>query len=99
MCDGRYGYTDTEGCFEISCMYEYLGTFNDGLAAVKYNGKYGFINFYQEFVIEPIFDDVTSFDNGLCKASIYGIGLVLNTEGKVVIPECTLRRTSWSVVE
>jgi len=38
---------------------------NDGLIAVRENGKWGFINLKGEYVIDPQFADARSFSNGL----------------------------------
>lgn len=47
-----YNTTSPEDKFEIPAMFEEAGLFIDGIAAVKINGKWGFIDQTGEFVIE-----------------------------------------------
>lgn len=70
--------------------YENASFFNNGLAAVQINDRYGYINLNGNFVIKPQFDDAESFlDNGL---AIVGVGLknfrkwgIINRKGEYVI--------------
>jgi hypothetical protein len=57
--------TAPEAGFEIPAMFEEAGLFIDGLAAVKMEGKWGFINQTGEFVIECEHFDAKSLTHGL----------------------------------
>lgn len=50
--------------------FEYACGFRNGLAKVKRNGNFGFINTYGDFIIEPIFDDARSFYKGFAAVAI-----------------------------
>ena len=52
----------------FECEIETAYQFVDGLAKVKVNGMYGFIDLNGKFVIPPIYDDARSFSDG--KAAI-----------------------------
>ncbi|EPZ6837050.1 WG repeat-containing protein, partial [Campylobacter coli] len=56
---------DKSGKFVIKPKFDYVWSFGEGLAAVKLNGKWGFIDKNGEFVIESKFDDAWSFWEGL----------------------------------
>lgn len=46
-----------------------FGAFNEGLAAVRTNGKWGYINQSGKFVIRPQFDSAADFSDGLAVVS------------------------------
>ena len=57
----------------------------DGVFAVKQNGKWGYVNVKGEMVIEPQFEQARSFSNGLgavCKNGAWGF---VDLTGRVVI--------------
>ena len=49
----------------ISAQFENADEFSEGFAAVKINGKWGYINKAGHLVIEPKLDRVYSFQHGL----------------------------------
>lgn len=67
--------------FLVSCSkpikeYEYASEFSEGLAAVKIDGKYGYIDKDNNLIIEPSFDNANSFHNGKAWVKVedkYGI--------------------------
>ena len=70
---------------ETGC-YDAVSKFSEGLAFVKRNGKYGYININGEEVIPCQYDVASSFSEGLAfvkRNRKYGY---INTEGKEVIP-------------
>ncbi|MEG2289340.1 MAG: WG repeat-containing protein [Clostridium sp.] len=79
-----YANLDTQTI--INPQYENPLYFQDGLASVKINGKYGYINTNNEIVIEPIYDDSPCFTEGLAPASLSGKYGYINTSGELVIP-------------
>jgi hypothetical protein len=82
-----YGYTDHVGQTRLPFAYEAAHQFRFGLAAVKLNGKFGFIDKSGRFVIRPIFDIAGTFDeNGLAIVSIDHAAGMIDRSGHVVVP-------------
>ena len=64
----KFGYIDTNGNLAIEFRFDEARSFSDGLAAVKLNGKYGFIDNLGEIIIDCIYSDDlrrSKFINGL----------------------------------
>ena len=62
-----------------------MGNFNDGLAKVKKEGKFGFIDKKGNFIVNNIYDFVGDFTNGyaiVAKGALYGL---INAKGEVVM--------------
>ena len=60
-----FGFLDVTGKKQIDFMYEdTVGCFSEGLAGVKFNGKWGFIDKYNNVIIDFHFDDVGYFSEG-----------------------------------
>ncbi len=62
------GYIDSTGRFLNRTFDSYNdrpGDFSEGLAAVKINGKYGYIDKGENVIIDPIYDDAFGFSEGL----------------------------------
>jgi len=70
----------------IPPKFEEASPFKDGLAAVKLNGKSGFINYAGEFEIKPKYDVVGSFHKGLAPFKIDGWIGFINKRGEIVVP-------------
>ena len=63
--------------------------FYENLAMVKVDGKVGFIDLYNRFIIEPVYDDVDDMDGfhqGVAAVKKDGKWGYINKEGKCVIP-------------
>ena len=58
--DGMYGYIGKDGTVQIDFQYINANGFKYGLAAVKVNDKWGFINTNNSFAIEPKYEYVAS---------------------------------------
>ena len=58
------------------------------LYPIKYNGKYGVINQYGEVIVEPVYESVSKFSEGMARVSAekHGKYGYINTEGELVIP-------------
>ena len=65
--------------------YDEMSHFYGGLASIKKNGKYGFIDGNGKLVITPKFDLVGIFSNGLAAVIIDGKIGYINKKGKLVI--------------
>ncbi|NMG22809.1 WG repeat-containing protein [Brasilonema bromeliae] len=60
-------------------------SFSEGLAGVKLNGKWGFINQSGKLVIPYQFDKVQRFSGGVATVQVGGLWGVINPEGKWII--------------
>jgi len=80
---GLWGYADETGKVVIPYKYEAAEFFTSGLAAVKTDGKYGFINNLGEFEIKPKFDTVIhKFGFEAAYVNHRGNSLWINRKGK-----------------
>ena len=59
--------------------------FSEGFAAVKKDGKWGFMKRSGEVYIEPQYEDARSFSNGAAAVKQNGKWGFINTDGEVVI--------------
>ena len=50
----KYGYINKTGKTVIKFEFEYASDFNNGLAWVKNNGKYGYINTQGQYIWNPV---------------------------------------------
>lgn len=75
-----------EGDIVISMQLQSAGVFHDGLAAVKKDGKYGFINRQGSIVIPFQYSFVNNYSEGLAMVANYGKCGYINKQGKPVIP-------------
>lgn len=65
--------------------YENVKNFSEGLAAVKKNSQWGFINELGKTIISPRYDDVEEFHDGLACVKIDGKWSFINKKG-VIFP-------------
>lgn len=70
---------------KIESQYDDIQPYYDGLAAVKKNNKWGFINKNNNLVISVIFDDVSPFSNGKANVKLNGRWLEIDKNGKEII--------------
>ena len=87
----RFGAIDTTGHLVIDTVYEGLTGFSEGLAAVKLNGKIGFISKNGDFAISSIYEYAKPFVGGLAIVTVKGANDrrkqgVIDIHGKYVIP-------------
>lgn len=61
--------------------------FSEGLAAVKINGKWGYIGVDGKIVIDPVFEDASNFEEGLATVRTEGKYGVINKKGKFISKE------------
>ncbi|MCK9205120.1 MAG: WG repeat-containing protein [Bacteroidales bacterium] len=80
------GFIDTTGQYVIPPVYTAVNIFSEGLAAVRFDNKWGFINTSGKTVIKPQFDDVAAgFCNGLAPVGKNGQWGYINRSGSFVI--------------
>ena len=88
----KLGFIDTNGNLVIPFSFEHNidGTylyqgFNNGLAAVCKDGKFGYINKNGEFIIKPEFDYAGRFNDGLALVIVDGLYGYIDRNGKYAI--------------
>jgi hypothetical protein len=69
----------------IPRRYERAMPFREGLAAVRIDGRFGYIDENGEIVIEPAFDLAGAFDQGLAEVLVGKHTGVINRKGEVVV--------------
>ena len=87
--DEAYGLKqeyDKEGLLSnetwVSQQYDLVGSYANGLAYVKQNGKYGYINKSGEVVIPIRYDDAEKFEGGKAKVTKDGDSFYINMQGE-----------------
>ena len=67
-------------------QYKNIGDFSEGLARVKLNDKWGFIDKTGKEVVPPKYDETGNFHEGLAKVKLNGKYGFIDTTGKEVVP-------------
>lgn len=84
---GKYGFSDRENQeLLIPANYDYAYAFSEGLASVRKDGKYGYIDKSGKEIIPFIYDNAYAFSEGLAcvrKQEKWGY---IDKSGKTVIP-------------
>lgn len=80
--DFNYGFADEGMNKIIDTIYELAESFKEGLALVRYNGKFGFINKNNETVIPFIYDSADSFKDGIAKVRKGKEEFYINNKGE-----------------
>jgi hypothetical protein len=90
ICDGKFGlcrYVDGATRKElIPARFEWARRFSEGLAAVRIDGRVGFIDAKGEMVIGAQFDDAGQFYQGLAEVLVGDKTGVIDRSGKIVVP-------------
>lgn len=90
QCGGPFqlcGYVEPESkTLRIPQRYEVAQPFREGLAAVRIDGLFGFINPRGEIVISPRFQSVSSFSGGYAEVRIDNASGAIDRSGRLVIP-------------
>jgi uncharacterized LabA/DUF88 family protein len=60
---GKYGFVNTSGIIKIPLLFDQVGDFSEGIAAVRKEGKWSFIDTYGERVIAPDLMNSLSFSD------------------------------------
>ncbi len=83
----KYGYNlESTGEIVIPLKYDNAYDFSEGLAIVKLNGKYGFIDKTGKEVIPLKYDNADSFREGLAWVELNGKYSFIDKTGKEVFP-------------
>ena len=80
------GFVDKEGKEVVKPIYDSLSSkFEEGLARVRKNDKWGYINKKGEEVVKLIYDDIDNFSNGLAGVKKYDKYGLIDKDGKEVV--------------
>jgi hypothetical protein len=90
----RFGFIDTTGKIVIPPVLEKASNFSEGLAAVQFNEKFGFIRLtdtlndsVQTFTIQPKYRYASTFSEGLARVRSEAKWGFINTSGEMVVAE------------
>lgn len=83
--DNVKGYINKEGIF-VGTEYEEIRTFTEGLAAVKKNGLWGYVNEAMEEVIPTVYENALLFAHGLAPVKKDGLWGYINARNEEIIP-------------
>ena len=81
----NYYYITDEGRF-YEGFYDYAQAFQNGIAVVQKNGKWGIINQNGLPVVSPKYDKIEAFKNGYAKVKINGFSGLTNLAGETIVP-------------
>jgi len=89
-CGGPFqlcGYAEREsGTVRIAQTFEVAKEFSEGLAAVRVDGRYGFIDPAGRMVITPRFEAAGPFTGGYAEVRVDGASGAIDRSGKLVVP-------------
>jgi hypothetical protein len=80
-----YGLIDTLGQVRVNMVYEEIGSYSEGLLAVRRNGLWGFVDAAGMEVIPCKYRVVSNFSEGLAAVKVGRKWGYINTEGEVII--------------
>lgn len=86
--NGQKGFISADGTVlnrasELSSFFDDALAFSGGLAAVKVNGVWGYIDTSGEFAIDPAFEEAGSFVGNLAAVKRNGVWCVIDKSGAV----------------
>ena len=82
----RYIDSDLKTVLQLEPVYEWVEHFSEGLAAVKKDGKWGFIDTHGREVIPAAYSRVEAFREGLAVVQKEQLWGYMDTSGSLVIP-------------
>lgn len=94
---GKAGYIDVEsGLQTVPVVYEAARAYSEGLAAIRQNNKWGFIDKSGRNIVPAIYDDVTAFGEGLAGVRVNNKWGVIDMNGRMVISPRFEKITSFA---
>lgn len=78
------GYKDSSGVVVIPARFEWGGSFENGLAKVEQDGKFGVIDLNGQYVIAPEFESIFDFVDGIAVAQKDGWFFFIDQTGRPV---------------
>jgi len=89
----KWGFKDNNKNIFLNAKYDDAYAFSEGLAAVKINGKWGFINHNGVEIIPPVkYEKAGSFSEGLCMICQNGKWGFIDKKGEEIIPPVKFER-------
>lgn len=83
--DDKYGLINRKGEEIISPKYEYLKSSNkDNRLIFEKNGRYGFMDFNENIVIEPLYKEITDFYGNIAMYTAKDKVGLINENGKLI---------------
>lgn len=76
----------SEAQYQKAFVFEGANSFSEGLAPVKYSGKWGFIDNQGNVAIPFMYEGASSFGNGLAPVKLNDKWGYVNQQGNVIIP-------------
>jgi hypothetical protein len=64
--------------------YDFVGELKEGMAVVRNNGKYGFVNKTGKEIVPPIYDFASDFKNGKAEVKFKNQLRTIDSEGKTI---------------
>ena len=81
---GKKGYANRNGEIIISCKYDKVYGFSEGLAVISVNNKWGYMDTLGNWAIDAIYDDARSFGNGLARVKKDERWMFIDCSGNIV---------------
>ena len=86
--NGKFGYINKTGDWEIQPQYKIAKNFSDDLAeAMTNNKKWGYINRKGEWVIQPMFDKTKAFNSGIAVVLYKKQWFYINKKGEKILTD------------
>lgn len=89
-CGGPFqlcGYREKDSKIQrIPMVFEIAQPFRDGLAAVRMNGQFGYIDDQGKIIITPRFQDAGPFSGGYAEVRVDGASGIIDRTGRLVVP-------------
>lgn len=83
---GMYGLMTLDGATKYPAEYNYISSFNGGLARFRKDGKNGLINDHGVEILPAQYENITSFESGLAVVKQGGKFGYVNKSGAIVQP-------------
>ena len=79
--NGMWGLIDNQGNVVSPCKYDSVSFFQEGMARVKFKGKYGYIDLTGKDAVTAIYDKAHHFENGKARVSLDGKWMLIDKKG------------------
>ncbi|MGV8145588.1 MAG: WG repeat-containing protein [Alkaliphilus sp.] len=70
---------------QVVSIFDDAKDFSEGLAAVKVNGQWGYIDSTGKMIIDPVYDEAFNFNRGTALVAIEDKKGMINKDGRVII--------------
>lgn len=84
--EGFYIDNTNKKVLKITTDRIWNNNFVNGLALIKSDNKFGYINIKGEIIIKSIYEEATMFDNKLALVTLNKKSGVINNKGKIIVP-------------